>query len=117
MVTGRRGATKLGCLFSLLLLSAVAYFGVNIGEVYFRYFRFRDAIRQEARFASRSSDDAIRRRLRSAAERLDLPERAGIIHIRRSPQLITIWSEYEERVELPLFVHDLQLRPTGESEP
>lgn len=117
MVSGRRGVTKLGCLFSLLVLTAIAYFAVNIGDVYYRYYRFRDAIRQEARFASRNSDEAIRRRLRSVAEELGLPEQAGRIHIRRSPQVIIIWSEYSERVELPLIVRDLDLTPTGEGDP
>src|SRR3989454_6265334 len=32
----RRGASSSGCLLSLLLLVAALYYGVNIGEVYFR---------------------------------------------------------------------------------
>ena len=39
MVRSRPGSSSLGCLFALLLLSAAGYFGVNVGEVYFRYFK------------------------------------------------------------------------------
>ena len=44
MVTRRAGASSLGCLVSLLLVAAVGYFGVNAGEVYFRFYQFQDAM-------------------------------------------------------------------------
>ena len=47
MVNQRRGSSSLGCLFTLLVLAAVLYFGINVGEVYFRYFQYKDAMRQE----------------------------------------------------------------------
>ena len=46
-MTARRGTSRFGCLVSLLLAVTVAYFGANVAEVYLRYFRFRDAMRQE----------------------------------------------------------------------
>jgi hypothetical protein len=36
VVTPRRGKGRLGCLLTLLVIVAVAYFGVNIGTVYLR---------------------------------------------------------------------------------
>ena len=65
MVRPRRGSSSLGCLFILLLLSAAGYFAVNVGEVYFRFYQYKDAMRQEVRFASHNSDQVILRHLRA----------------------------------------------------
>ena len=54
-----RGASRLGCLLLLVLLAAAAYFAVNVGEVYYRYYRFRDALGQQARFPVRLSPSAV----------------------------------------------------------
>lgn len=111
MVSGRRGQGKLGCLVSLLLLVTVAYFGVNIGEVYLRYYRFADAMKQEVRFAANRSDDVIRRRLGALADSLGLPEDAARVRVKRSANRISVWSEYSEHVELPLFVREFRFEP------
>lgn len=112
MVTTRRGASTLGCLFSLLLVVAVAYFTVNVGEVYLRNYRFVDAMRQEARFASTRSDDAIRRRLASAADTLGLPPEAGRVRIRRSATSLSIDSDYVELVQFPLVTREIRFTPS-----
>ena len=112
--SGRRGASRLGCLFLLVVVAAAAYFAVNIGEVYYRYYRFRDAMSQQARFAVRTSDAAVQQRLRAVADSLGLPQAAGNVFIRRSPGLIEVWSEYYEHVELPLFVREFHFTPVAE---
>ena len=83
MVRPRRGSSSLGCLFALLLLSAAGYFAVNVGEVYVRFFQFKDAMRQEVRFAAHNSDQVILRHLRAQADSLGLPEAAGEVTLQR----------------------------------
>lgn len=100
---------------ALLLVAAAAYFGVNVGGVYYDYFRMQDAMRQEARFAEHNSDDLIVRRLAAAADTLGLPDGAEHIQIRRVPHHIDIWSEYYQRVELPLFERDVYFNPHAEA--
>lgn len=117
MVTPRRGAGKLGCLFSLLLAVTAVYFGVNIGEVYWRYFEYRDAMQQEARFSSTRSDDEIRRRLRAVADSLGLPPEAGRVTVRRGSSEIRISATYTEQVELPLMVRELRFQPRASRTP
>lgn len=102
----------MGCLFSLLVAVAIAYFGMNVGEVYLRYYRFRDAMSQEVRFARQLSDDQIRSHLRAVADSLGLPEEAGAVRVRRSANRITVSSEYFETVELPLFVRNVRFAPS-----
>ena len=115
MVRARAGRSTLGCLFTLLIISAVAYFGVNVGEVYLRYYRYRDAIRQEARFGRQRSDEVIRSHLRSLADSLGLPDAARRITIRRQPQRIVIRAQYTEIVEMPGYVRELHFEPEGEA--
>ena len=114
MVRSRQGSSSLGCLFALLLLSAAGYFAVNVGEVYLRYFKFKDAMRQEVRFASHNSDQVILRHLRAQADSLGLPEAAGEVTLQRSGRHIEIESEYYEHIELPLYVREVRFNPHAE---
>jgi hypothetical protein len=112
--TPRRGASKIGCLFSLLIAVAVVYFGINVGRVYWRFYQYRDDMRQEVRFASQRTNDQILAHLRASADSLGLPEAAGKITIRRTERLISIESDYYELVELPLYVREVHFNPRAE---
>ena len=114
MVRSRPGSSSLGCLFALLLLSTAVYFGVNVGEVYLRYFKYKDAMRQEVRFASHNSDQVILRHLRAQADSLGLPEAAGEVTLQRDGRHIEIESEYYEHIELPLYVREVRFNPHAE---
>ena len=100
MVRTRRGATRLGCLFSLLLAAAVAYFAFDVGEKYLRFYRFQDAMKQEARFAGQKTDGQIRARLQTVADSLGVPPQGQRIQLRRTPNRIYIWSRWEETIDL-----------------
>jgi hypothetical protein len=110
----RRGASTMGCLLSLLVLVAVLYYGVNIGEVYFRYYRMLDEMQGQARIASALDNGTIQRRLASAIQEIGLPDDASSnLQITRSatPREIIIETDYSETVNLPLFVHTFHLHP------
>jgi len=111
----RRGAGGLGCLFSLLLFAAALYYGINIGQVYLRYYQILDGMRTQARLAPSLHDDVIDRRLTEQADSL-LPGGAPTFTIIRggNPNRITIETEYSEEVNLPLFKHTFVLRPKAE---
>jgi len=101
-VVNRRGAGRLGCLIVLLVLAVGAYFAVDFGEAYFRFYQFKDAMGQEARFATTKTDDQITARLAALADTLQLPPGAEMISIQRSPSVITISSDYDEVIKLPM---------------
>jgi len=110
----RRGASTMGCLLSLLVLVAVLYYGVNIGEVYFRYYRLLDEMQGQARVASALDNGTIQRRIAAAIQEIGLPDDASSnLQITRSatPREITIETDYAETVNLPLFVHTFHLHP------
>jgi hypothetical protein len=100
-VVNRRGETRLGCLLGLLILVIGIYFGIDFGESYFKYYQFKDAMGQEARFATDKTDDQIKTRLTALADTLQLPSDAGSIQIERSQSVITISSDYDEVIKLP----------------
>lgn len=114
MVRLRRGASSTGCLFSLLIVAAIVYFGANVAEVYWRYYQYNDEMHQTVRFSARSPNDQILAHLRATADSLGLPEAAGNISIRRTPKTISLESEYYERVELPMYVGELHFHPHAE---
>jgi hypothetical protein len=109
----RRGSSTTGCLFTLLIFAFVLYYGLHVGEVYFRYFRLVDAMRVQARAAPGLTDDVIRRRLVDEADDLGLPVEARRFRIERSAQdhRIRISTEYSETVELPFTEHTFVLKP------
>jgi len=87
---------------------------VNIGEVYFRFFQYQDAMRQEVRFATHNSDDVILRHLQAQVDSLGLPEAAGEVTLQRDGRHIEMESEYYEHIELPLFVREVRFNPHAE---
>ncbi|HEY9450944.1 MAG TPA: hypothetical protein VIQ74_16735 [Gemmatimonadaceae bacterium] len=99
---------------TLLIIVTIGYFGVNIGEVYFRYFSYQDAMKQEARFAAHKSDDEILQRLRARADSLGLPPAAQRVHIRRAGTMIFIWADYFETLELPGTTRDVEMSAHAE---
>jgi len=112
----RHGGSNLGCLISLLILAAMLYYGVNIGEVYWRYYQLVDEMKSQARLAPSLTDATIRRRLILQVEELGLPADAEEFRIRRSgrTRLITIETEYSESVDLPFFKHTFRFTPKAE---
>ncbi len=114
MVSTRSGRSSLGCLISLLIFAAIIYFGVNAGEVYFRFYQFQDAMRQEARFAAHNSDAVIIRHLQQQADSLGLPEAAGVVTLQRDGRHIEMESEYYDHIELPLMVREVHFNPHAE---
>jgi hypothetical protein len=101
-VVNRRGESRIGCLLPILLLALAAYFAVDFGEAWFRFYQFKDAMGQEARFSSDKTDAQITTRLSALADTLQLPPGAELITIERTPATITISSDYDEVIRLPL---------------
>ena len=113
MVSGVRGASSLGCLLSLLIFVAALYYGVNIGEVFFRYYRLLDEMGSQARIAAGLDNGTIARRIAAAVQEIGIPESAGRVEVRRtaSPREITISTDYSETVDLPFFKHTFDFHP------
>ena len=111
----QRGASRLGCLIQLVILGGLLYFGLYAGQDLLEYYRLRDAMKQEARFAALRSDTQIRDRIRSFADSVGLPEEASDISIVRGENTIRIWSEYDQPLRLPFNLEkSIHLKPSVE---
>jgi hypothetical protein len=116
MVTSRAGRSSVGCLFALLIVSAGIYFGLNVGEAYWRFYQYEDAMKQELKFNGLRSDSLILAHLWIQADSLGLPEDAKEIAIDREPRdrIIKISADYAEQIELPLTVRTSTFHPHAE---
>jgi hypothetical protein len=101
-VVNRRGESSLGCLLPLLILAVAAYFAAGLGEAFFRYYQFKDAMGQEARFATDRTDAQITRHLSALADSLQMPPGAELITVTRTNSMIEISADYDEVINLPL---------------
>ncbi|MBX3133124.1 MAG: hypothetical protein KF689_07050 [Gemmatimonadaceae bacterium] len=110
-ICSRRGASTLGCLFSIFLVIAIVYFGVNAGRPFWHNYKFQDRMAQEARFAAKRSDLTIQRRLAEYADSLKLPEAAQRVRVRRRSGTIEIWADYYVNIELPGIVREFHFQP------
>lgn len=97
----RRGATRLGCLLSVLLIATVAYFGIGAMKIYWRSVEFKDAMHSELLRRTKLPDRELKARYRFIADSLGLPESAGDVVIKRKNGVITVESWYEETLVLP----------------
>ena len=117
-MVARRGASSLGCLIPLLILAVVIYFAIDFGTAYFRYYQFKDAMRQEARFSYERTDEQINKHLVALADTLELPVGANLITILRSPSSVSISSDYDEVITLPFKQERvLHFHPSGDNGP
>jgi hypothetical protein len=103
-MVSRRGATGIGCLGWLLIIAIVTYVGINVGAPYMRYYRFRDAVEQQVRYATFRSNDAIRQAVWAAADSLDLPEQAYHVTVERAPSAIRIFGGYDDSWKLLRYI-------------
>jgi hypothetical protein len=111
----RRGASRLGCLFQILIVAAIAYVALIAGEEALNYYRFKDAMRNEAYFAATRSDADIKSHLRAFTDSLKLPPDAKNIKVARQGNHIRIWSEYDQVFEFPFnYTKVVHLRPSAE---
>ena len=114
-MVNRKGATKLGCLFSLVIVASVIYFGVNVGKHMWNYYVFKDAMQEEAHFAAHRTDAVIKHRLQALVDSLELPESEKNIIVKRSGKMFFIYTEYYDHVEFPLFVKEIHFSPQVQS--
>jgi len=114
MVRARRAAASYGCVFTLLVIAFVCYFGAKIGTVYWHYFEYKNIMDEQARFAAHYTDEQIRNRLVAMADSLGLPEDASMVTIERTKHHIAISADYVEAVELPLHVRKFSFKPRSE---
>ena len=115
LIRNRHGKSRLGCLVWVLVLSAIGYYGLGIGQHYLAYYRMLDEIQSQARLAPGLDDGVIRRRLVIKADELDLPPDAHHVVIRRTerPREIMITTSWQVILEVPFYTRPVTFHPTS----
>ncbi len=113
---GTRGGSTLGCLVSLLVFVAALYYGVHVGEVFWRYYQLLDEMKSNARLAPNLPDDVIQRRLQAKVEEVFGNDQHMKFRITRggTTRTITIQTQYRDSVDLPFFKRTFELKPSTE---
>lgn len=112
----RRGVGAMGCLVYIVMIGFTAYIAWPIGAAYLDFYRFRDAMKQEARFAAQRTDQQIQLRLRSFADSLEMPERARFVRVQRRQRIINISASYGQEITVPLLgPRDMDFNPLVEA--
>ena len=115
MVMTRGGRGKLGCLMSLLVFAAVVYFAADVGEVYWRYYRFNDAVQREAQYGTTRTNDEIKGRLIAFADSLGLPDEAARkLDVRRSANRLVIETEYTDSIKVSFYKRVVHFTPSAD---
>ena len=110
----RRGASRLGCLIQIAILAGIGYIGQMVADEVMAYYRFRDAMKQETRFAETRNDAEIKRRLIAFTDSVKLPLEARDVNVVRDERGIRIWAEYDQEFRLPFnYSRTVHLRPTA----
>jgi hypothetical protein len=113
---GCRGGSTLGCVVSLLVFVAALYYGIHVGEVFWRYYQLLDEMKVNARLAPNLADDVIQRRLQAKVQEVFGDDRHMSFRITRGgpTRSITIQTQYRDSVSLPLFKRTFELKPQAE---
>jgi hypothetical protein len=98
----------------LAIVAGFIYFGTVVAEDVMAYFRYRDAMKQETRFAPTRSDAEMKRRLRAFSDSVKLPLEAKDVQIVREDNRIRIWAEYDAELKLFNYSRVFHLRPSAE---
>ena len=103
---GRRGTSLFGCLVTFVVLGVAAWYGGNIGLVYWRQYQLLDEMKVNARHAAGLPDATIRNRLNTKVREVFGPDRVMRFTITRprGRNSIVIETQYRDSVALP-FLH------------
>ena len=83
----------------LLILALIVNAAWRLVPVYWQYLQFKEAVAETARFAGTRSEDEIRDRVLTLAERSGIPLTAEAVVVKRDPDEVWIDANYTVTVE------------------
>ena len=101
-----RGEGRVGCIIWLLVLVAVAVVLWEAVPIKIRTVDFYDHLGDQAKFAQRSTAEAMRKSIMNRAKELEIPLDPKDLTIAKSDQRVRIECSYTVPVELPGYTYD-----------
>ncbi len=103
-------------MLQLAIVAGLCYVAFTAGEDALNYYRYRDAMKNVARFAETKSDQQIKDHLRAFSDSVKLPIAAQDVNVVREENSIRIWAEYDQIFKLPFnYTRVVHLRPSAET--
>ena len=87
-------------ILKLAVAALVANAAWRIGSSYVSFYKFKDAITEEAQFGAEKSADQLRERVVSLAEQYDLPVNGDELTITKAEQRTRIAGSYTKPIEI-----------------
>jgi hypothetical protein len=96
-----RGEGRVGLMIALILVGIAIFLGVKVIPVRVAAYEFRDALREECRYAAvRHDDAAVAKRIMQKAQELEIPLERKQLQIRRTTGEMIISARYEQPIDL-----------------
>jgi hypothetical protein len=110
--SAERGEGRLGFFLTLVAVVALGFVGFKTIPVRIQAYKFRDTLREEARYASvnQQSDGEIRKRILEEAHTLKIPLDPDNLKIERSRKEVVISAHYIQPIDLKLTTYTYQFR-------
>jgi hypothetical protein len=87
-------------VLKLALVALIANAAWRVGSSYVAFYKFKDAVEQEAQFGGEKSPDEIRDRVLGLAHEYDLPIDADRLTVSKADQRTRIAGSYTKRIEV-----------------
>jgi len=111
------GKGTLGCLFGLLIVTALGYLGYKFVPHYVSHFELKDALNEIAVYRAAgiggSEKKTIQEQVIAKAKELGIQLKREDIKVRQEEEKVYITVRYKVPVELPNQVYDLNFEFTG----
>jgi hypothetical protein len=109
--SAQRGEGRLGFVVTLAVVGVAAFLAIKIIPVRIDAYEFREAVREEARYASVHADDrAVRDRILEKAADMKIPIQGRDLAIRRTKNEVIITASYVQPIDLKFTTYSYKFK-------
>jgi len=109
------GAVSFGCLLFLLIMIALGYVGLKVGEAYWKYFEAREKIREAMNWAATGDpkpEEEIIKRVITKTREVELELSVDDIRVQKRANTLTVIVNWVQEVEFPYYTLPLRMKVT-----
>jgi hypothetical protein len=98
-------------IVKLVIAALIVHATWRAGNVYLRYYQFKDNVRQAAQFSDQRPEGELHQRVLSLAKQHEIPVEPEAVRVRREDNHTLVDAVYTERIEiLPRYFYPWQFK-------
>jgi hypothetical protein len=98
-------------IIKLVIAALIVHATWRAGNVYLRYYQFKDNVQQAAQFSDRRPESELHERVLSLAKQFEIPVEPDAVRVRREDNHTLVDAVYTERIEiLPKYFYPWEFR-------